>query len=126
LPPSGCDLGCENEDAARLADIRRCSEATDRVLAGLRRGRLPLGEAAALFRDIARRSADPARRTQLLRLLIRGRSDAGRYCRKVIDNVSRGEGDRPANGGAARRLERELEAYLRRHGTVRLPGVPAD
>jgi hypothetical protein len=110
---------------AQLAEIYRRSRAANQVFAELRRGRLSLWEAAARYRVIDCRSADPARHVRLLRLLFPGASDAERYCRLIIASVRNDEGDPAANARAARRLEGKLEDRLRRPGGVRLPEVPA-
>jgi len=105
-------------EAARLRILAK-GQIADALVAG----RLTLPEAAARLRDVDARSLDF--RPAVFERAYPGNSDDERYCRAAIGwAASRLHGRPDEAPEVVVRLERELDAYLRR-GTLRLP-APAD
>jgi hypothetical protein len=122
-------------DAALIAPwpevVRLRALAKDRLAREVAAGRLPLLEAAALFRELDRvpPSVEPARLDGAdASVLIPGRSDAERWCQRVLAHVQAALGDRPAERAEAEdRVVAEFFRVLRADGAVRLPdpfGLP--
>ena len=91
------------------------------VVRELRRGRRNLFEAAAAFRELNARPGAPA---SLERYYFAASADEETLCRQVITWVRNEQHEEPPEAARERaaRLEAELEAHLRHHGGVRLPG----
>ena len=86
-------------------------------------GRLPLLQAAALFRSLDR--ASPHFRWEDFRLQTPGTTDDERHCREVIAMTAQVLHDKPARAAAVQqKLEEELRQHLRR-GPLHLPAPQA-
>jgi len=83
-----------------------------------------LFEAVVQFQRAEQGLPAAAWRLRALRLAFSGKTDAERWCRKVIHYLQITWPESARASGAARRLEGELDRHLRRYGTVRLPGPP--
>jgi hypothetical protein len=89
-------------------------------------GRTTLIEAAARFQRAEEGLPALAQRLRVLRRLFSGKSDAERWCRRVIQYIKDMEPEKVQAGRAARQLEQELDQHLRRYGTVHLPVPPPE
>jgi hypothetical protein len=87
-------------------------------------GRITLFEAVVQFQRAERGLPTAAWRLRALRLAFSGKTDAERWCRKVIHYLRVTWPESTRTQRAARRLEGELDRHLRRSGTVRLPDPP--
>ena len=81
-------------------------------------------EAVVQFQRAEQGLPAAACRLRALRLAFSGKTDAERWCRKVIHYLQVTWPESARASGAARRLEGELDRHLRRYGTVRLPDPP--
>lgn len=108
---------------AHRADVRRRDRGREKIFADLMAGRLTFWEAAAGYRALDRRLADPDRWARLMRVLFPGCSEEECYCRNLLQNLR----EVGRNCAKARRLAEQLagqfEDRLRREGTLRLPEV---
>src|SRR5262245_7763068 len=117
------ELGRGAELDRRLEVLYRRVAAKEGVVEQLLAGRTTLLEAAAWFRLL---NEHPADCQDEFRRWWRGKSDGEKLCRQVISWVvmelhARGPADLAE--AQRRRLEAELQAHLRRDGTVHLPEI---
>jgi hypothetical protein len=114
--PQAADL--ELQDLCKAIDQRAAEK--DALAGEVIEGRLPLRQAAALFRDLNARP--PAFNWEAFRQTYPGCSDDELNCREVIDFVAQGVMRRPGvDPAVVGRLEAELRGLLER-GDLHLAG----
>jgi hypothetical protein len=119
-PADPTDPGLE----ARREDIMTRIALRDRVVRAVVEGRMPLAEAAARFQEID--LASTTFHWQRFREFWPGATDEEKQCRAVLGHVNSRLADDPDRARAVtRRLETELQAFLREQDTRMSPAGTA-